>query len=126
MLVFGPYNKFFTKLMLCSIIFKIIINFIIYIEGSMSIFIIYIGIIGPQSHFDCTNFRASLVIKIINFNEIKKIGPSSYACHLLCGCDFLSKFQFTTHLLHLCSKNSFFELKIYKLIKWYPNMVHIM
>jgi hypothetical protein len=57
--------------MLCNII-KLIINFIIYIEGSMNIFIIYIGIIGPQSHFDCTNFKVSLVIKIINFNEIKK------------------------------------------------------
>jgi hypothetical protein len=38
----------------------------------MSIFIIYIGIIRSQSHFDCTNFKVSLVIKIINFNEIKK------------------------------------------------------
>ncbi len=80
----------------------------------MNIFIIYIGIIGPQSHFDCINFRASLVIKIINFNEIKN-GPSSYACHLLCGCDFLSKLQFTTHLSHL-----------WKLITPYPNKVHIM
>ncbi len=39
----------------------------------MKIFIIYIGIIGPQYHFECTNFKASLVIKIINFNEIKKM-----------------------------------------------------
>jgi hypothetical protein len=62
----------FTKLILCNIIFKIKINFIIYIEGSMNIFIIYIGIIGQQSHFDYINFRAPLVIKIINFNEIKK------------------------------------------------------
>ncbi len=38
----------------------------------MSIFIIYISIIGPQSHFDCFKFRAPLVNKIINFNEIKK------------------------------------------------------
>jgi hypothetical protein len=30
------------------------------------------------------------------------------------------------HLLHFCSKNSFLEMKIYKLITWYPNMVHIM
>jgi hypothetical protein len=37
----------------------------------MSIFIIYIGIIGPQSCFDYTNFKASLVIKIININEKK-------------------------------------------------------
>jgi hypothetical protein len=39
----------------------------------------------------------------------------------------LSKFQFTTDLSHFCWKNSFFEMKIYKLIiTWYPNMVHIM
>jgi hypothetical protein len=62
----------FTKLMLCNIIFKIIINFIIYIERSMSMFIIYIDIIKPQSYIDYINFRASFFIKIINFNEIKK------------------------------------------------------
>ncbi len=39
----------------------------------MNIFIVYIGIIRPYSCFDCTNFRVSLVIKIINFNEIKKM-----------------------------------------------------
>ncbi len=67
----------------------------------MNIFIIYIGIIKSQSCFDYTNFKASLFIETINFNEIKN-GPFVHACHLLCGCDFLSKFQFTTHLLHLC------------------------
>ncbi len=36
----------------------------------MSIFIIYIGIIRPLFHFDCINFKVSLVvINIINFNE---------------------------------------------------------
>jgi hypothetical protein len=59
----------FKKVMLCNF-FKIIIIFIIYIEISMDIFIIYIGIIGPLFCFDCTNFEASLVIKIINFNVI--------------------------------------------------------
>ncbi len=39
----------------------------------MKIFIIYIGIIGPLSSFDCTNFKASLIIKIVNFNGIKKL-----------------------------------------------------
>jgi hypothetical protein len=39
----------------------------------MGIFIIYIGVIRPLFHFDCINFRASLVIKIINFNEIKNM-----------------------------------------------------
>jgi hypothetical protein len=48
-------------------------NFISYIEGSMNIFLIYIGIIGPQFDFDCINFRVPLIIKIINFNEIKKM-----------------------------------------------------
>jgi hypothetical protein len=57
--------------MLCNIIFKIIINFII--EGSMSIFIVHIGIIRPLFHFDYTNFKVSSVITIINFNEIKKM-----------------------------------------------------
>jgi hypothetical protein len=37
----------------------------------MNIFII--GLIRPLFCFDCTNFKASLVIKIINFNEIKKM-----------------------------------------------------
>jgi hypothetical protein len=56
--------------MLCNIISKIIKNCIIYIEGSMGILIIYIGIIRPLSHLDCINFKGSLAIKIINFNGI--------------------------------------------------------
>jgi hypothetical protein len=39
----------------------------------MNIFILYIDIIGPLSCFDYTNFKVSLVIKIINFNEISKM-----------------------------------------------------
>ncbi len=73
--------------MSCNFIFKIIIHFIIYMEGSKGKFIIYIGIIGPLSCFDCINFKASLIIKIINFIGIKKWPPSSYACHLPCECD---------------------------------------
>jgi len=56
-----------------EIIIILIISFIIYIEGSMSIFIIYNHITRTWSCFDYTNFKASLVIKIINFNEILKI-----------------------------------------------------
>jgi len=41
-------------------------------------------------------------------------------------CDYLSKFQFTTHLSHFCWKNSFFDMKIFKLITWYPNMAQTM
>ncbi len=61
----------------------------------MGIFIIYIGIIKPLFHFE-----VSLVLKIINFNGIKKFPMYNY--HLPCECDCLSKFQFTTHLLHFC------------------------
>ncbi len=39
----------------------------------MNMFIVYIGIIGPQFCFDYTNFRASLAMKIISFNGIKNI-----------------------------------------------------
>jgi hypothetical protein len=67
----GHTSIIFTKLILCNII--IIINFIIYCERSMSIFIIYIGIIGPLFCFDYTNFKALLVIKIIKFNGILKM-----------------------------------------------------
>jgi hypothetical protein len=62
-----------TKLMLCKIILIIIIIFIIYIEGYMNIFIIHIGIVGPLSCFNYINFKASLIIKIINSNEIFKM-----------------------------------------------------
>ncbi len=41
----------------------------------MDIFIVYIDLIGLLFHFDYTNFKASLVIQIINFNEIKNIWP---------------------------------------------------
>ncbi len=63
----------FTKLMLCNIIFKIRINFIIYIARSINIFRVYISIIRPLSRFDCTNFKDSLIIKVINFNENLKM-----------------------------------------------------
>jgi hypothetical protein len=48
------------------------ISFIIYIEQTISIFIIYMGIIRPLSYFDCISFKASLVIKIIICNQILK------------------------------------------------------
>ncbi len=51
--------------------------FIIYIEGSINIFVVYISIIKPLSHFDCTNFKTSLVIKMINYNEILKMAHLS-------------------------------------------------
>jgi hypothetical protein len=92
----------------------------------MSIFIINIGIIGPQSRFDCINFRASLVIEIINFYENFKMAHLTMFVIFYVDVIFCQNFKYITHLSHLCSKNSFFEMKIYKLFTWYPNMVHIM
>jgi len=45
-------------------------KFIIYIEISMGIFMVYISIIGPLFCFDCIKFKVSLVIKVINSNGI--------------------------------------------------------
>jgi hypothetical protein len=111
--------------MLCSIILIIIINFIIYIEGSMAIFIVYIGVVKQQSHFDYTNFKASLVIKIINFNRILKM------THLIMLVIFyvdMITFQIFNlpHIYRIfATKNSFFEMKNFKLVTWYLNMFHI-
>jgi hypothetical protein len=58
----------------------------------MSTFIVYIGMIGSLPCLDDINFKVSLVITIINFNEIKIWGPSSYVYYLPCECDYLSKF----------------------------------
>jgi Na+/H+-dicarboxylate symporter len=51
------------------------------------------------------------------------MNPFSYACHLPCERDYLSKFQFVTHLSHFCLKASFFKMKFLKLVTWCPNMV---
>ncbi len=97
----NPTIIIYKKMMSCNFL-KIILNFITYIERSMTIFIIYIGIIRSLSCFDYTNFKFSLVIKIINFNLKNSNGPSSYAFHFPCECDYVSKFQCSTNLLHLC------------------------
>ncbi len=39
----------------------------------MGIFILYIDIIGTLSHFNYTNFKVSLVVKVINFSGLKKM-----------------------------------------------------
>jgi hypothetical protein len=104
--------------MLCSIIFKIIIIFIIYIEGSMCTFIIYIGIIQPKFRFDYINFKTSLVIKIINFNENLEIShPTMLVIFLWMW--FLVKISIYHTFITSLLKNSFFEMKIYKLVTWF-------
>jgi hypothetical protein len=79
----------------------------------MSIFIIYIGVIGPQSCFYYTNFKASLVIKIINFNELKK--KTHLSMLVVFYVDVISYQNFNlSHIFHIfAQKNSFFEMKIY-------------
>ncbi len=114
----------FTKLML--LIFLIIKIFIVYIEISMGICIICIGILAPLYRFDCINFKASLIIKIIKFNEFLKMVHLVMLVIFHVNVITLSIFQFTTHLSHLCWENSFFDMKIFKLITWYPNMVQNM
>ncbi len=122
-MVFEPYNYYFYKINVTSYYFLKIINFIIYIEGSMGIFIIYIGIIGPLSRLDCINFKGSLVIKITNFNEI------SYMAYLVMLVIFhmnmitCQNFNLPHIYPIFVEKNSFFEMKNFKLVTWYPNMI---
>jgi hypothetical protein len=108
--------------MLHNITLIIIIICIIYIEGSMCIFIIYICIIGPISCLDCINFKGSLVIKIINFNGISN---TAYLVMLV----IFHMNMITCQIFNLphiypifAEKNPFFEMKIFKLVIWYPNM----
>jgi len=97
----GPTIIIFTKLILCIIIKIIIVNFIIYIERSMNIFIIYIGIIRPLFHFDYIKFKVSLVFKIINFNEIKKLANQTMFIILHVNVITCQIFNLP-HLSHLC------------------------
>jgi hypothetical protein len=81
----------------------------------MGIFIIYIGIIRPLSHFDCTNFKASLVIKIINFNEIKKYRPFNYACCFPCECMITCQIFNLPHIYHIFVEKLIFLNEIFQI-----------
>ncbi len=76
----------------------------------MGIFIIYIGIIGPQSPFDYTNFRASLVIKIINFNEILKMAHLTMLVIFYVDVISCQNFNLPHIYCIFARKNSFFEM----------------
>ncbi len=67
----------------------------------MNIFIIYISIIGPLFHFDYTNFKVSLVFKIINFNEIKKLANLTMLIIFHVNVIICQDFNLP-HLSHLC------------------------
>ncbi len=122
----GPTTIIFTKLMLYNIILIIIIIFIIYIEGSMSIFTTYIGIIGPKSCFDCIKFRVSLIIKIINFTKFLKMPHLTMLVVFYVDVIFFQNFNLPHIYCIFALKAHFFKMKIYKLVTWYPNMIHIM
>ncbi len=78
----------------------------------MGTFIIYIGIIRPRFCFDYINFKVSLIIRILEFNGIKKMA------HLLMFVIFhvnvitrqIFNFPNTYHIF--VGKKSFFEMKI--------------
>ncbi len=46
----------------------------------------------PQFHFDYKNFKVSLIIKKRNLSGILKMTHLTMLCHVLCECDYLSKF----------------------------------
>ncbi len=123
-MVFGPIIITFTKLMLCNMMLKIIINCIIYIEWSMCIFILCVSLIGPLSHFDYINFKCSIITRMILVKF--KIWPI-YSC--LSFSMWMSSFV-KTSIYHAfivsLLKNSFFDMKIFKLVIWYPNMIQTM
>ncbi len=75
----------------------------------MNIFIIYIGIIRPHSCFDYTNFKVSLVIKVINFSEIKKM--AHLAMLVIFYEDVISSQNFNLlHIYHIfVEKNHFLK-----------------
>jgi hypothetical protein len=66
----------------------------------MNIFIIYIGIIRPYFHFDYTNFRVSLVIKTINFNEILKMAHLAMLVNFYVDVIFCQNFN-SPHIYHI-------------------------
>jgi hypothetical protein len=81
----------------------------------MNIFIIYIGIIGPQSHFHYTNFNASLVIKIINFNEIKKMAHLTMLVIFYLNAITCQIFNLPHIYRILAKKNLFFKMKKFQI-----------
>jgi len=74
----------------------------------MSISIVYIGIIRPLSHFDYINFKGSLVIKTINFNEIRKMA------HLVMLVIFLWMWLFVKFSIY----HTFIASLLKKFISW--------
>jgi hypothetical protein len=73
----------------------------------MGIFIIYIGVIKPLSFFDCTNFKGSLIIKIINFNEIKNM--ANLTMLVIFHVNVINRQNFNlSHIYHIFAKRTHF------------------
>jgi hypothetical protein len=74
----------------------------------MNIFILNIDIISPLSCFDYTNFKVSLVNKLMNFNGIKKMAHLVMLVVLhvnVITCQVFNLSHIYHTLSHICSKN---------------------
>ncbi len=82
----------------------------------MSIFTTCIGIIGPKSHFDCIKFKASLIIKIINFTKLKKMPHLTMLVVFYVDVIFCQNFNLPHIYRIFALKAHFFKMKIYILV----------
>ncbi len=89
----------------------------------MGIFIVCIAIMGPLFCVDYINIKISLIIIIINFNGILKM--ACLAMLVIFHVNVISCRNFNLPHIYciFAKKNSFFEMKIFKLITRYSNMV---
>jgi hypothetical protein len=92
----------------------------------MGIFIVCISIIRPMSRFVYTNFIISLVIKIFNFNGILNMVHLAMLVIFHVNIITYQNFNLPQNYCIFARKKSFFEMKNFKLITWYPNKVQIM
>jgi hypothetical protein len=101
----GLKNHYFYKLNV--ILYYLFKKFTTYIERSMNIFRIYISIIGPLTHFDCTNFKVSLVIKnLISMKFLK--GPYSYMLVIFHANAITCQYFNLKHIYHIFAKKTHF------------------
>jgi hypothetical protein len=85
-----------------------------------------IGIIGPLSHFDYTNFKVSLIIKIINFNENIKMAHLAMLVIFHVNVIICQIFNLPHIYCIFVEKTHFLLIIFFKLVTWYTNMVLIM
>jgi hypothetical protein len=96
---------------------------LVYIEIFMGIFIVYIDKIRPLFHFDRTKFKVSLDIKIINCNGIKNMAHLVMLVIFHVNVITCQNFNLPHIYCIFAEKISFLEMKNFKLVAWYLNMV---